>query len=134
MSDKITNRKGVTVQQRFALVISCKSKKQPQPWEERLLFWCLSFFAVWMILQTVTMILIIVTTIPITPIILPNILCTFHFIFQLYHLQNTTHGSSQNVLILAKGEPLTVLVTPMYIITYIKLFVNIINNFMFCLK
>ena len=134
MSDKITNRKGVTVQQRFALVFSYLSKKQPQPWSERLLFWCLSFFAVWMILQTVTMILIIVTTIPIKPIILPNILCTFHFIFQLYHLQNTTHGSSQNVLILAKGEPLTVLVTPMYIITYIKLFVNIINNFMFCLK
>lgn len=36
--------------------------------------------------------------------------CTFHFIFHMYHLQNT--GSPPNVLIWAKGEPRTVLVTP----------------------
>lgn len=59
----------------------------------------------------VTIILMMVTAMLIIPIIVSNIiLCTFPFIFQMYHLQNT--GSSQNVLILAKGEPLTVKVAP----------------------
>ena len=63
-------------------------------------------------LITVTMILIIVTTIPTIPTTVPSIFCSFHIIFRLYHLQNTTVGSSQNVLILAKGEPLIVLAAP----------------------
>ena len=33
-----------------------------------------------------------------------NIIYVLRYIFQMYRLQNT--GSSQNVLILAKGEPL----------------------------
>lgn len=60
-----------------------------------------------MILIIVTIILIMVTTIPTMLTNVSDIIsCTFHSIFQSYHLQNT--GSSQNVLTLAKGEPLTV--------------------------
>ena len=57
-----------------------------------------------------TIVLIAVTTIPAILMTVSSILSSFLSIFHMYHLRNT--GSSQNVLILAKGEPLTVLAAP----------------------
>lgn len=68
-----------------------------------------------MVLIVVTMMLIIVTTIPTIATIVSVIIS---FTFRKFSIVSPPKilGSSQNVLILAKGEPLTVLVTPTFII------------------
>ena len=56
-----------------------------------------------------------------------QIVLTFRFIFHMY-VSSSDNGSSQNVLILAKGEPLPVLVTLMYILSYLQEFARCITN------
>lgn len=77
-----------------------------------------------MILIIVTTILITVTTIPTMLTNISNILMYLSLYFPSVSPPNNT-GSSQNVLILAKGEPLTVLAAPENIITDRKYFENI---------
>ena len=68
------------------------------------------------ILITVTIVLIIVTTIP----TVPTTVSTIYVPFVKFPIRITSDntGSSQNVTILAKGEPLTVLAAPVFIIRY----------------
>ena len=77
----------------------------------------------------VTMMLMIVTTIPAIPTVSSIVKYTMYL--SLYFPSVNT-GSSQNVLILAKGEPLPVLVTPCHyyniFVVFCKWFLLIITN------
>lgn len=58
---------------------------------------------------------------------------TFALFSIMYHLRNT--GSSQNVIVLAKGKPLTVWATPSVLISFVARFENMqLSNKMFYKK